>query len=792
MSRAPRPPATNSDSASTGDTGRPSGTFPTREEVLDYIQSSPVPVGKREIARAFRIQGDDRIALKALLRDLEDDGAIERGDGKRLAPPASLPEVAVLVVAEIDADGEVLARPVHWPHPDTPPRIYLAPERRGHPALGLGERVLARLTRKSDRLYEARTLRKLEAGATARVVGIYELGRDGGRLRPVDRRAKADFIILPANAEGAEPGELVVAEVLPATRQGLRQARVVERLGGLEDPRSVSLIAIAQNDIPTVFPPAALAEAAAAPEPTLAGRTDLRDFPLVTIDGEDARDFDDAVYAEADSDPANPGGWHLLVAIADVSFYVRPGGALDLAAFNRGNSVYFPDRVVPMLPEALSNELCSLKPRVDRACLAVHMWIDADGTLRRHRFVRGLMRSAARLTYAQVQQARDGAPDDTTGPLMDGVITPLYAAYAALNKARTRRGTLDLDLPERLVKLDATGCIQTIGVRERHDSHRLIEEFMIAANVAAAEALEARHAPCVYRVHAEPARDKLESLRQFLDSLGYSLAKGQVLKPILFTRILAKAADTPEAHLVNTVVLRSQSQAQYQPDNIGHFGLALPRYAHFTSPIRRYADLMVHRALVRAYGLGDGGLGEEEATRLADISEHISTTERRAATAERDALDRYVAAYLADRVGARFSGRIGGVTRFGLFITLDETGADGLVPISTLPDDFYDHDEATHSLVGRRWGRVYRLGTPVKVTLTEADALSGSMVFALVEGDGEAALPAGGRAHRGLPATLGKKSKPAKRTAKRKGPAEPVGLNAPRKTRGKTKAPEEK
>ncbi|TWB54283.1 ribonuclease R [Nitrospirillum viridazoti] len=733
--------------------------FPTREEIMDYIQSSPVPVGKREIARAFNITGDGRIVLKELLKELEGEGSIEKGEGRRVAVPAALPEVAVLIVSEVTPDGEVLARPTSWAHEAPPPRIYMAAEKRGHPALAVGDRVLARLSRQpqlrdngpqgEEDVYEGRTMRKLDSGTATRIVGIYDRARDGGRLKPVDRRAKAEFAVADANAEGAQAGELVVAELLPASRLGLKQVRVVERLGSIEEPRAVSLIAIAQHAIPTQFAKAAIEEAEAAPEPTVEGRTDLRDFPLVTIDGEDARDFDDAVFAEPDTDPNNPGGWHLLVAIADVSFYVRPGMALDRNAFDRGNSVYFPDRVVPMLPEALSNELCSLKPEVNRACLAVHMWIDAQGRLKRHRFVRGLMRSAARLTYTQVQKARDGAPDELTGPLMERVINPLYGAFAVLQKARDARGTLELDLPERLVKLDEAGTIQSIGVRPRLDSHRLVEEFMIAANVAAAEALEAKHSPCMYRVHAEPARDKLEALRQFLGSLGYTLAKGQVMKPILFTRILNKAAETPEADLVNTVILRSQSQALYQPENIGHFGLALPRYAHFTSPIRRYADLVVHRALVKAYGLGPGGLDEEEAGRLVQVGEHISVTERRAATAERDALDRYVAAYLSDRVGGTFTGRIGGVTRFGLFVTLDETGADGLVPISTLPDDFYDHDEANHQLVGRRWGRIYRLGTIVKVRLVEADRISGSMVFALLgEDTDDAPWLAGGQSAR--------------------------------------------
>jgi ribonuclease R len=721
--------------------------FPTRAQLLAFIQESPVPVGKREIARAFHITGEDRVVLKHLLKELEEDGSIEKGAGRRLAPPAALPEVLVLIIEGPDEDGETLARPLNWTDDlNPPPKIIMMPERRGQPTPGVGERVLAKLQRIHDRLYEGRTIRRLEGNDSARIVGVYEIGRDqgreGGRLRPADRRAKAEFVVLPQNTGDARPGELVVAEILPATRYGLKQARIVERLGTVDDPKAVSLIAIHQNGIPTMFPAAAVAEAERAKPPTLAGRIDLRDIPLVTIDGADARDFDDAVFAEPDEDPANVGGWHLLVAIADVSFYVQPGSALDRSAFDRGNSCYFPDRVVPMLPEALSNELCSLKPGVDRACLAVHLWIDRDGSLKRHRFVRGLMRSAARLTYEQVQQARDGQPDDLTSPLLEPVIAPLYGAYAALSAARERRGTLELDVPERQVKLDEAGRVALITVRPRFDSHRLIEEFMIAANVAAAEALEARLAPCMYRVHAEPARDRIEPLREFLKSMGYNLARGQVLQPRAFTQVLETAKGSAESELISTVILRSQAQAVYQPDNIGHFGLALSRYAHFTSPIRRYADLLVHRSLVRAWKLGDDGLSDDEAAKLAQIAEHISMTERRAATAERDSMDRYVAAFLADRVGATFSGKIGGVARFGLFVTLAETGADGIVPVSTLPDDFYDHDELNHCLVGRRSGRTYRLGSPVKVSLVEADPVAGSLVFRLLGEDGQA-LPAG-------------------------------------------------
>lgn len=720
--------------------------LPSREEILDFIATSPTPVGKREIARAFKVDPGYRVALKGLIKDIERSGEVERGRKRRLAPVGALPEIAVLEITAIDLDGEVTARPVVWPTGEPSPPIIVRENRLG--ADEVGQRIVARLTRIEGGSYEARVIRLL-SGTVERVLGVFRRHGEGGRVEPTDRRLKTEYRVSLADARDASEGELVLAEVLPARRLGLPQARIVERLGDISDPRTISLIAIHTNDIPTEFPPEALAQAAAAQPVRLDARADLRGTPLVTIDGSDARDFDDAVWAEADPDPENAGGWHILVAIADVSWYVRPGDALDRAAAERGNSVYFPDRVVPMLPEALSNELCSLKPDVDRACLAVHIWLDAEGRKRRHRFVRGLMRSAARLTYEQVQEVRNGNPDETTRPLAETVIAPLYAAYAALDRARRRRGTLDLDLPERRVILGADGHIERIEPRRRLDSHRLIEEYMIAANVAAAETLEQQRQLCMYRIHDAPDPAKLESLREFLDGLegaGLHLAKGQVVKPRHFNQLLERAAGTPYAPLINELVLRSQAQAAYSPENIGHFGLALRRYAHFTSPIRRYADLLVHRALVAGHNaarenFGEGGLPEIEREAFAELGAHISQTERRAAAAERSAIDRYTAAFISAKIGATFEGRINGVTRFGLFVTLDESGADGLVPISSLPSDFYLHEEAQHRLVGRRWGRVYRLGDTITVRLAEANAVTGGLILTPLEPASEDATP---------------------------------------------------
>ncbi len=708
--------------------------FPTKEQVLAFIRESPTPVGKREIARAFHLKGADRIPLKALLKELEKDGGVDRGRKRQLSAAGALPEVTVVQVIGPDADGDLWARPVDLRPDDAEPKIVIVGDHKLDRPLGAGDRVLVRLQRTDADVYEARPIRRLESRAQ-RVVGLFETDKDGfGRVTPTDKRIKTEFSVHPKDVGQAKSGDLVIIEAEPVRRLGNPKARVIERVGRADEARSISLISIAEHQIPFQFPPAALKQAEEAGPATLGTRTDLRQVPLVTIDGDDARDFDDAVFATPDTDAKNPGGWRILVAIADVAHYVRDGDALDKTARERGNSVYFPDRVVPMLPEELSNGWCSLKPKEDRPCMAVEIILDAQGNKLRHHFMRGLMRSIARLTYEQVQEAADGRPNDLTQPLLQDVIEPLYGAFRALLKAREARGTLELDIPERRVFLGSDGHIDRILPRTRLDSHRLIEEFMIAANVAAAEALEKKHQPCMYRVHDAPDPARIEALRQFLEGLDMKLARGQVVRPKHFTRLLELARNTPYAATIHTLVLRSQSQAVYAPDNLGHFGLALARYAHFTSPIRRYSDLLVHRALISGYGFGEDGLAPATTGQFESIGQHISATERRAAAAEREAIDRYVAHFMAERVGEIFPGRISGVAKFGLFVTLHETGADGLLPIGLLPNDFYDHDDRRHALVGRRWGRVFELGAPVTVKLAAATPLTGGLTFEYVEG----------------------------------------------------------
>ncbi len=708
----------------------PRGSMPSRAEVKAFIETSAGRVGKREIARHFKLGPAHANGLRGILKSLAGAGAVAPAGKRRFTEPGRTPEATVVRITGTDPDGDAIARPENWAGDGPLPIIYMVAEPRGRPALAPGERVLARLRPTGPGKFEGRTLKRL-SDAPGRVIGVIR----GDRLIPTDRRTKAEWLIPPGEHGGAEEGEIVLATPLPSSGYGLRPVQVIQRLGRMGDARSVSLVVIHTHDIPTEFSAETLAEAAHAQATPLAGRTDLRDIPLITIDGEDARDFDDAVFATPDG-----AGFRLIVAIADVAHYVQPGSALDRTAWTRGNSCYFPDRVVPMLPEALSNGWCSLRPEEDRGCLFVEMHIDAAGRKTSHKFGRGLMRSAARLTYEQVQEAADVGADL-------GVPLPaLYTAFRALLAARTARGTLDLDLPERKVILGADGHVVSVAPRPRLDSHRLIEEFMVLANVCAAEELERLHQPCVYRIHAPPSEEKLDNLRTFLRGFDISLPPGNQLHPRDLDHVLKKVAGTEAAILVNEVVLRSQMQAAYAIDNIGHFGLALTRYAHFTSPIRRYSDLAVHRALINGLRLGHDGLSADEVPRLPDTCEHITATERRATLAERDATDRYLAAFMADKIGSIFPARISGVTRFGLFVTLTDSGASGLVPVSSLPDDFWMHDEARQTLTGRQNGIAFRLAQEVEVRLSEASPMTGGLVFHILQG---APARAGGPQARG-------------------------------------------
>ncbi|MEM9427454.1 MAG: ribonuclease R [Pseudomonadota bacterium] len=742
--------------------------IPSKQDILDWIEENPTLTAKREIAKAFGIKGADRIDLKRMLKELEEDGHLEKRR-KTYRDPDKLPPVSVLQVSEPSPDGDLYARPLEWQGEGPEPKVILV-LRAADPALGEGDRILARLQAVKGEAhgYEGRLIRRIGTNPR-KVLGVFRKAAEGGRILPVDKGVAREWRVALGATHGAKDGELVEAEQAgPKDSMGVPRARIITRLGDPSQPRAVSLIAIHQHGLRDDFPDEAIAEADAMEPADVEGREDLTDMPLVTIDPSDARDHDDAVYAERDSDPKNEGGFILWVAIADVAHYVRPGSALDREAWARGNSTYFPDRVVPMLPDRLSGDFCSLHEGVPRACIVARMVIDKSGQMRSHSFLRGLMRSPASLNYKEVQAAVDGTPNGRTEPLLEPVLKPLYAAYAALAKARAQREPLDLDLPERRIELDDKGRVRSVAFKDRLDAHRLIEEFMVLANVAAAETLIAKRSPLLFRVHEEPSPEKLEALRETAEAAGLVLAKGQVLKTAQLNRLLAQAADTDHQEAVNISVLRSMTQAYYSPQNFGHFGLALKAYAHFTSPIRRYADLVVHRALIAAHGWGDDGLMPDEIERLASTGEQISMTERRSMEAERDTTDRYLAAFLSDRVGTELTGRISGIQRFGAFVRLDETGADGLLPIREIGREYFHYDRDEQTLTGSDTGLTIGVGQRVLVRLAEAVPVTGGLMLELLELEGSA-LPRGpSKSRRGPPRRKLSRSKKKAAKAKRK------------------------
>lgn len=726
------------------DTNRRTAGMPSQTEIIEFIQSYDGAAGKREIAKAFGLKGQEKIALKKRLKQMAEDGLI---DGKRTAyhRAGDLPKVTVLKIVSIE-DGELYAEPESKDgdadsDAESKPQRLLVKESKKHAALKRGDRILAR-TEQTEHGWRAHPMKKLPARSEG-LMGVVEIDQAGKAwLAPVDKKIRNSSPI--SDLGGAEDGELVIVERTgDSPRAGVK---VVEVVGDPLAPKSFSMIAIAKHGIPHVFPGEVVEEAKQAAKLPLSEdkREDLRGVPIVAIDPADARDHDDAIWAEPDGE----GGYRAIVAIADVSFYVRPGGALDKEARKRGNSVYFPDQVVPMLPEVLSADVCSLKQDVDRAAMACHLRISSKGQITEWRFTRAIVRLARNVAYEDAQAAIDSgdAPE---------FLTHLWGAWKLLHEARTARDPLELDLPERQVRLNDKGQIEEIAVRERLDAHRVVEDFMIAANVVAAKALEAKTAPVVYRIHEPPSREKLISLREYMATQGRKIALGQVITPGLFNRLLKDVTDEAEKALVMEAVLRSQTQAYYGPANAGHFGLSLGSYAHFTSPIRRYADLLVHRALVDAYKLQqprpDGGLpagtglADRDRDSLQAISDAISQTERRAMEAERDTIDRYVAAWLSGRVGETFDTRITGVQGFGFFATIEKLGGDGLVPVSTLGREYFRYDEASQTLVGEGSGTSYSVGDRLKLKLAEANALTGALKFEVPDSEGQGIEPRGRR-----------------------------------------------
>ena len=750
--------------------------MPSKPEISAWLSEQHGTPTLREIGRAFGIKGGAaKIDLKRLLREMEAEGQYTRR--KRRASGGDLPPVTVLRVTGPDADGDLLAEPADWRGKGAAPRIQIMPQK-DQPAMGAGDRVLAKLSPAGNDGYHAHPIRKLQSGPST-VLGIFRATSEGGRILPIDKGADMEWLVANADTNNAKDGELVEAEQTTTARMGLPKARITARLGDPSAPRAVSLIAIHQHGIPDRFPDAVLAEAEMAGETPVGDRTDLRDLALITIDPSDARDHDDAVYAEPDRDTANPGGYLVWVAIADVAAYVTPGSELDREARKRGNSSYFPDRVVPMLPDRLSGDLCSLHEDVERPVLVVRLTLDAQGNKKAHQFQRAVMRSRASLSYEQAQAAFEGTHDAATKPLA-AMLDHLYAAWKTTLIARQARQPLNLDLPERRIVLGDDGQVVSVAFKDRIDAHKVIEEFMVMANVAAAEELTARRTPLLFRVHEEPSLEKLNALREVAAGAGLTLAKGQVLQTRHLNNLLEQAAGGEFDELINMATLRSMMQAYYGPENFGHFGLALRNYAHFTSPIRRYSDLIVHRALITAHRFGPNhkhdGLSDWDIEHLAETATQISETERRSMTAERDTTDRYLAAFMTDRIGATFSGRIAGIARFGLFVKLDETGADGLVPIRSLGNEYFRHDVDAQTLTGERSGQVLRMGQPVSVKLAEAEAMTGGLLLELLEVEGHAMARQGrGRSGRsGKPigrkaaATKAKRIKARKKSERKK------------------------
>lgn len=708
---------------------RPAAGLPDKDTLIAFLRDAG-SAEKTDIARHFGLKGGDRRALREMIRELEAEGRLGKRGRKGFSESGAMPPVGVADVVERDVDGEMYVRLVDASA--DAPRAILMPDNSGRtgPAPGMGDRLLVKFSRGADG-WEARLVKKLDSERT-RVLGVIRKSNREVRVEPVDRRSKDVLLVPHAQSEGLKDGDLVLAAIEKGDqRYGPKRGKILETIGREDDARAASLIAIHSHGVPTGFSEQVEREAEDQELPSLKGREDLRELPLITIDPADARDHDDAVYAHKDDDPKNPGGWIVWVAIADVAAYVRPGTALDREARDKGNSTYFPDRVEPMLPERLSNGLCSLKEGENRACMAVRMVFDKDGRKTGHRFVRGLMRSKAKLSYEQAQAAIDGQPDDATGPIMEQILYPLWNAYHAMLKGRLKRSPLQIESAERRIRM-SEGQINSIEPRVSLEAHRLIEEMMIQANVCAAETLEQKKIPLLYRVHDAPSQEKLFNLGDFLGTIGKPWSKGEPATTRRFNKLLDETRDGEHAEVVNEVVLRTQMQAIYSPENVGHFGLNLDRYAHFTSPIRRYSDLIVHRGLIRGLGLGKDGLTDREIAELPAIAEHVVMTERRSMAAERDAMDRYIAAFLEDRVGATFTGRITGVTRFGLFIRLDETGADGLVPVSSLGNEYFTHDDRSHALVGERSGLRWTLGRTVEVKLREATPVTGGLLFEML------------------------------------------------------------
>jgi len=700
-------------------------TPPDMSEIMDYLEKQSRPVSQKELNRTFGLRGDNRVQVKKMMKKMKAQGLIHtETKGKKITLPSNLPERIIVEITGIDSMGDLIARPFEWVSDQPAPQVIITGDQLSPPA-GMGDIVQVHVIPTGNRIYHAKTLRRVSVGDN-KMVGVYE----NGKVYSVDRRLKQAFSLTGLSKDQKLKNKDLVLIEIPLIRVANPTATFIRKIGSADEAFAATLISIYLHNLPVAFTEQAEKQADRAKVPALDKvRLDLSSIPFVTIDGADARDFDDAVWAEPDQDPHNKGGWHIMVGIADVAWYVRPGSALDMDARLRGNSVYFPDRVLPMLPPALSNGVCSLNPNESRAALVCEVWINKNGYKLRHEFHRALIRSVRRLTYDEVQSVLE-KKIPVRG--LEKEIENLTGAYYALKTNRDKRGVLEIDSPEHQIVLNTKGQVTGIGLREQNLSTHLIEELMILANVSAAETLEEKGSPVMYRVHDKPSAEKIENLTISMAGMGRSVSLSDHPLPQDFNGILKKVHGTPYEKTVNELVLRSQSQAYYSPENIGHFGLALDKYAHFTSPIRRYADILVHRALIKALKLGEGALTEEETQTFEDIARHISSTERQAASAEMDATDRYMALFLEKRIGETFKARITAITGFGIFVAIEPYQAEGFVPFSDLTGDYFEYDPGTNRLIGRSTGQVYVIGEPLKVVLKEAVPLTGGLRFHII------------------------------------------------------------
>lgn len=701
----------------------------SRDSILKAVSEYPDRYDNKTLARFLQVKGPDRRLLRQLLSDMVENGLLDKSKNKTFKKTDDLPGVMVIKILDIDEHGDMIGKPEIWKKQTPAPQIIVKESSsnvrkssRNRFTVGVGSRALCQI-KKIDGLIIGQVIKRLGSGPSKQL-GILQQNGRGWLIQPVNKKSRHVYKPVKVPDE-AKLNDLVWFQ---ASRRNIKETRLAEITEIIDSTRKgniATMISLYEHNVPIGFPEDVISQAKALKLPKISkSHIDLRHLDLITIDPDDAKDFDDAITAS----PTKEGGWDVWVAIADVAAYVTPDSPLDIAARLKGNSVYLPDTVEPMLPHILSSNLCSLKPNEDRACLAVNILFNENGEKVAHRFCRGIMRSIARLTYMQAQESHKKNYGEHT-QTVNRAIQNIFGAYASIKNTREKRAPLNIELPERKVHIDKKGNVSGITLKERFDAHKLVEEFMIQANVAAAEALSEKNIASLSRLHEPPKREKLVSLADYLSVLGLKLSAGERATTQKLNELLKKAETKGLSESVGMAVLRSQSQAIYDAENKGHFGLNLSHYTHFTSPIRRYSDLIVHRALIKAFDLGGDGSTKSEISRLKETAEHISNTERRAMAAERDAKDRYIASYLENKVGIIFDARITGVTKFGLFITLDETGADGLIPSRSLGREYFILDEKRKSLIGSDSGKTYKFGRKIKAKLIESTPITGGLIF---------------------------------------------------------------